>query len=208
MFADGTRNKVTRIMTNVQGLAAIARECIDPARCSRTGLPHAKWAPDVEGGAIKNFKTEEEAEYPHELCEVIAKIFEESDGLPRSGRVLFLEVFSGPRAPLTCAVDAEIRRVAGRETANTAPPRAPAADPAAPRSSQQSAASSSSEGGRAPAPADPKPDSMRAFAQDAAIRRAAVVVELFAGSAGLSAALADQGFAPMPFDHVHNAHAP
>ena len=113
---------MTAILTNMLELAAVLRDrvCTGRAVCERTGLPHATWAPEVVGGEVVSYPTEQEAEYPAGLCEVVANgIFDWAEA--RSIEVedhafLFTEVFSGPRAPLTQAVVAvgRDRRWAGR----------------------------------------------------------------------------------------------
>ena len=96
------------------------RICSGRAACERTGLPHASWAPEVVDGEVVKYPTEQEAEYPDGLCEVVAVgIFEwaEVQGTAvEDYAFLFSEVFSGPHAPLTQAVAAagRARRWGGR----------------------------------------------------------------------------------------------
>lgn len=107
----GARRKHTTFLTNLKEMEALAAVCADDRVCTRTGHPHALWRPVVQNGVIIGYPTEEEAEYPEQLCrsfaEVVAKVVAkeeaQKEGSPQAV-VDFLEIFSGPRAPLTSAV--------------------------------------------------------------------------------------------------------
>ena len=110
MFADCRRCKPTAVLTNMPELVARlgGRVCAGGAVCSRTGAPHLSWTPKVEEGRVLHFPTAGEAEYPGGLCEEIAKALIQREraaqGTDEAKNLVFTEVFSGERAPLTRAV--------------------------------------------------------------------------------------------------------
>lgn len=84
---------------NVRDLKLMGRECNNPLLCERTGKPHHKWRPVVSMGKVSQYVTGEEREYPRGFCDSYA---ERLDSLVKSGQVTsFLEVYSGPNAPLS-----------------------------------------------------------------------------------------------------------
>ena len=109
----GSRRKATTLLTNLEDLEAecgvLCGETRADAPCPFSGVKHVKWAPAV--GQDGHFDTPSggESEYPVRLCEAMAraamKLKEtmEADGLPLPPS-FFIEVFSGPNAPLTQAV--------------------------------------------------------------------------------------------------------
>jgi len=84
--------------------------CASAAVCSRTGRPHASWQHEVQQGRVTHFSTGDLTEYPAGLCKAKARGYVRY--LKRVGPAdksfVFLQVFSGPNAPLTGAVRAAI----------------------------------------------------------------------------------------------------
>ena len=105
MFMGGTRAKRTSLLTNVPGIGAILEGmlCMGKEICDRTGEPHESWKPDVVRGVPVRYPTADEAEYPAGLCSRLAEVI---GGLDTDAEhsLVFTEVFSGPRAPLSFAV--------------------------------------------------------------------------------------------------------
>ena len=113
MFEGGRRSKRTGVLTNIEEIVKVlgGRVCTGGSICDRTGLAHDSWDPKVVDGAIVNYPTAAEAEYSAGFCEVIAgAVIEHLRARRRRGdttyELIFTEVFSGPRAPLTAAVAA------------------------------------------------------------------------------------------------------
>ena len=77
--------------------------CQSEKVCSRTGKPHKSWKPSVRDGKVVSFQTGQEREYPSGFCEAYARAVR-SISEKRDIPITFLEVFSGPGAPLTKAV--------------------------------------------------------------------------------------------------------
>ena len=104
MFNPCKRRKRQVLIHNVPGLEEfIARVCMNERCCTRTGACHLSWKPSVENGRVLSFRTGEEREYPEEFCGSLARGI--SSYYSKKGNALnFLEVFSGPNAPLTVAV--------------------------------------------------------------------------------------------------------
>ena len=108
---DGGLRKDTAFMSNVD-LSEVMRCCSNSGgRCDRTGLPHQEWTPTwdpVRHRAV--FPTAGAAEYSRPLCEALAegirRAITATLDQDRAREFDFLEVFSGPRAPLTAAVAA------------------------------------------------------------------------------------------------------
>lgn len=101
MFEGSQRKKKQALLTNVESLArAMAKLCEGTVLCDRTHLKHLKWRPITSGGRVLQFVTGEEREYPSGFCRCYAlallEYFKPGDS--------FLEVFSGPNAPLSAAV--------------------------------------------------------------------------------------------------------
>ena len=108
----GLRRKYSGVLSNIpevhecmKGKLCKARD--EEAPCDFTGERHLSWAATwKESGA--SVVTEAEAEYPQGMCEALAKAIAArvvsvpagSAGTPFA----FLEVYSGPNAPLTAAV--------------------------------------------------------------------------------------------------------
>ena len=100
----GMRNKRSLFITNLDGAEALNKLCQASAGspCSRTGLPHASWEPEVANGIVIRYPSTAEAQYPRELCEAWAELIV-NFGMGKPGDK-FLEIFCGRRAPLTVAV--------------------------------------------------------------------------------------------------------
>ena len=64
--------------------------------------PHLKWRPTVHNGQVLQSQTGDEREYPVGFCKEYAK----AAGLVLGSGGSFLEVFSGPNAPLSVEVGA------------------------------------------------------------------------------------------------------
>ena len=106
-----TRRKYTGIMTNVPGLKeALERRCEargDDDPCDFSGEAHESWSAKWTEG-YGHTKTKDSAEYPKAMCTAMAGPFLEcaaaAPALAGRTPFAFLEVFSGPSAPLTQAV--------------------------------------------------------------------------------------------------------
>ena len=106
MFEPCERKKFQRLIHNHLPLDQhIGRRCEGKNICSRTGKPHKDWRPKVSQGKVISFATGDEREYPRGFCEAYAEGVRD---LSRSPEFSFLEVFSGPNAPLSSAVAATV----------------------------------------------------------------------------------------------------
>ena len=100
MFVGSRRKKFQVLITNRRHfLRLINRQCHGTV-CKRSGERHLKWRPTTSGGRVIQFQTGDEREYPVGFCDAYASCA--SDFLSQSGK--FVEVFSGPNAPLSSAV--------------------------------------------------------------------------------------------------------
>ena len=104
MFEGCKRRKRQILIHNAAELHdAVSRICKSESRCSRTGERHLGWKPQVLEGRVKSFSTGEEREYPKGFCESYAAgVSRLADRLGSS--ITFVEIFSGPHAPLSKAV--------------------------------------------------------------------------------------------------------
>ena len=104
MFEGCKRRKRQILIHNAPELHdAVSRICKSESRCSRTGERHLGWKPQVSEGRVKSFSTGEEREYPKGFCESYAAgVSNLADRLGSS--MTFVEIFSGPHAPLSKAV--------------------------------------------------------------------------------------------------------
>ena len=100
MFEGSRRKKFQVLITNREELVAMGRICSGVSLCDRTGEKHLKWRPTVTGGKVLQFTTGDEREYPGGFCQEYARIM---SSCFQSGET-FLEIFSGPNAPLSSAV--------------------------------------------------------------------------------------------------------
>ena len=104
MFRGSKRRKHQALIHNMPQLVPlIGRLCQQSKCCQRTGEKHLSWRPQVEGGRVVKFSTGEEREYPLGFCEAFAEglahLLEENKESMR-----FIEIFSGPNAPLSTEV--------------------------------------------------------------------------------------------------------
>ena len=104
MFEPSERRKAQVLIHNRESLAHyVGRKCLDPKLCTRTGKPHQSWRPRVRDGRVSSFSTGEEREYPTGFCRAYAQGLRDVADEPEypEGEFTFLEVFSGPNAPLS-----------------------------------------------------------------------------------------------------------
>ena len=102
MFEGSKRRKFQILIHNIPSLEGMSLECESNGLCARTGRPHEKWRPLVSQGKVEQFVTGEEREYPSGFCSTYSKLLTEN---VMRGRVRsFVEVYSGPNAPLSRAV--------------------------------------------------------------------------------------------------------
>lgn len=102
MFHPSERRKSQVLIHNIPGMSLhISLICENERKCCRTKLPHKNWKPKVVGGRVVSFATGEEREYPSGFCRAYA---EGLKGLMEGGDKTFIEIFSGPNAPLSQAV--------------------------------------------------------------------------------------------------------
>ncbi len=112
MFSPCLKRKFQIVITNIPSLAdplssnSLNRTCSDRKVCSRTNCPHEAFTHEIKDGWVSKFGTAGTAEYPEELCEVQAKGIVEAivERALFNFKFSFVEVFSGPNAPLTEAV--------------------------------------------------------------------------------------------------------
>ena len=100
MFEGSRRRNFQVLITNrAEFISAIGRTCTG-GFCKRTGLEHLRWRPTVSGGQVIQFQTGDEREYPIGFCKSYATASRQvlADG------GTFIEVFSGPNAPLSVCV--------------------------------------------------------------------------------------------------------
>jgi len=101
MFNGSRRKKFQVLITNEPIFEKfIGKLCSGNHICDRTGLKHLKWRPTVSAGKVVQFQTGDEREYPLGFCQEYAKAARQC--MRHSGA--FLEVFSGPNAPLSYSV--------------------------------------------------------------------------------------------------------
>ena len=110
MFRGGQRDKLTTVLTNVEEIAdALSNHmCQDRVYCSRTGIKHLTWDPEVVDGVIVKYQTRGEACYPVGLCDAVgaavAKRRRSHHRQAPGTDIAFTEVFAGPRAILSARV--------------------------------------------------------------------------------------------------------
>ena len=102
MFEGSRRKKAQALIHNMPELKRLEKTCGGNSLCDRTGAFHERWRPIVAQGKVKQFITGEEREYPRGFCEQYAKAVKL---MVESGKLKsFVEIYSGPNAPLTNAV--------------------------------------------------------------------------------------------------------
>ena len=109
----GDRRKATSLLTN---MAEVEEECgrmcgetRAKANCPFLGRPHSPWDHKVNTKGDFADPSKGESQYPAQLCESITKAcMRRKKAMEESGAVMvptfFIEIFSGPEAPLTQAV--------------------------------------------------------------------------------------------------------
>ena len=121
MFYPSERKKSQCLIHNIPALAApLGKLCQGPV-CQRTGKKHKDWRPRVEKGRVQSFATGEEREYPSEFCTTYANALEE---MRNDEDFVFLEVFSGPNAPLSHAVAKAVGETLGEPRSSISDPMA------------------------------------------------------------------------------------
>ena len=68
--------------------------------CSRTGARHLSFRPKVDRGRATEFATGQEREYSVGMCEAYAAALRDECELRAAKNYVFVEIFSGPNAPL------------------------------------------------------------------------------------------------------------
>ena len=102
MFEGSERRKAQVLIHNIPALhSSLNLICSNSRVCTRTGRHHLSWKPRVEKGRVTSFATGLEREYPVGFCNAYAKAVSNDT---RSRIHSFIEVFSGPNAPLSCAL--------------------------------------------------------------------------------------------------------
>ena len=100
MFEGSRRKKFQVLITNRVEFERMGKICKGNKICDRTGEPHLKWRPVVHAGKVMQFTTGDEREYPEGFCSEYAECMR---GRLEAGES-FVEIFSGPNAPLSSAV--------------------------------------------------------------------------------------------------------
>ena len=101
MFARSRRRRHQVLIHNIPALhARLSRLCSNPKVCDRTAGKHERWRPVACRGRVLQFVTGEEREYSEGFCQEYVLALADSSLPIRK----FLERFSGPNAPLSCAV--------------------------------------------------------------------------------------------------------
>ena len=115
MYEGSRRKKNQMLIHNDERFRSLGRICEGGKLCDRTGLPHLKWRPTTSGGKVVQFVTGEEREYPIGFCQEYASVATEI--LREGGK--FVEVFSGPNAPLSQAICRSLGEVLPGSRLNT-----------------------------------------------------------------------------------------
>ena len=103
-FGGSKRRKFQVLITNrAEFRRWIGLTCEGPL-CQRTGEPHQRWRPTVSCGKVVQFQTGDEREYPAGFCEAYSLAVQEILLKTDAKEASFVEVFSGPNAPLSHAV--------------------------------------------------------------------------------------------------------
>ena len=100
MFAGSKRKKYQVLITNRKCFVKRMTKLCNGGLCQRTGRKHLRWRPTVAGGRVVQFQTGDEREYPAGFCDEYAEA--SAEVLGESGT--FVEVFSGPNAPLSMSM--------------------------------------------------------------------------------------------------------
>ena len=96
---EGSRRKKRQVLITNSGhfVNEVGQECTGNRQCDRSGQTHLKWKPLTSGSKVIQFTTGEEREYPIGFCQSYARV---AESLLDNGKK-FIEVFSGPNAPLS-----------------------------------------------------------------------------------------------------------
>ena len=97
MFVGSRRRKSQMLIHNHKRFESLGLTCEGGRHCTRSGEPHLKRRPTTSGGKVVQFTTGEESEYPRGFCQAYAEVAGEL--LAQEGT--FVEIFSGPNAPLS-----------------------------------------------------------------------------------------------------------
>lgn len=100
MFKGSRRKKYQVLITNKDEFNSMGKLCKGSQFCCRTGERDLKWRPSVSNGKVVQFTTGDEREYPSGFCAEYADCAKSL--LNPEGS--FVEIFSGPNAPLSTAV--------------------------------------------------------------------------------------------------------
>ena len=107
MYPPCKRRKLQSLTHNIPELRGhVSLLCQDEKICTRTGAPHDSFKPVVVNSRVVSFPTSDEREYPKGWCEAYALGCRALSS--RLGRLNFLEVFSGPNAPLSFSVSSSL----------------------------------------------------------------------------------------------------
>ena len=113
MFEPCEKRKFQVLINNIEGFdEEIGLLCKSAAVCSRTHCAHDSFKHNVEDGKVTNFGTEGTSEYPLGLTRIQAKLTIAAvwkKGLQK--KYSFIEIFSGPNAPLTASAREAIDEV-------------------------------------------------------------------------------------------------
>ena len=102
MFDGSSRRKSQVLIHNLACLKGMGRVCSNSKICDRSGKPHHKWRPIVNMGRVSQYVTGEEREYPKGFCSSYAACL--NDSVQKSLLSSFVEIYSGPNAPLSNAI--------------------------------------------------------------------------------------------------------
>ena len=105
MFHPSERRKSQCLIHNMPSLVPFLGKTCQGQVCQRTGKKHKDWRPKVEKGRVLSFATGEEREYPAGFCTAYASALKD---LYDQEDFIFLEIFSGPNAPLSTAVASHV----------------------------------------------------------------------------------------------------
>ena len=112
MFHPCTKRKYQILITNNRDLEhKIGRICLDKRVCTRTGQPHEEFRHQIENGRVVRYGTEGSSEYPKELCDIQSASMLEAIRERRTPgtKYSFIEIFSGPNAPLTKSAEEYVK---------------------------------------------------------------------------------------------------
>ena len=91
----------------------VSRLCRSARKCTRTGKEHEPFQNQIAQERVQAFDTLGSKEYPAEFCKVLARVL--LMNVRRRNLIdfkySFIEIFSGPHAPLTLAVREEVQRI-------------------------------------------------------------------------------------------------